>query len=592
MSYVLALDQGTTSSRAVVYSADGRAVASAQDELTQHFPQPGWVEHDPADLWADQLGVAHEAMARAGIGARDVSAIGITNQRETTLLWDRVTGEPLHRALVWQDRRTAAWCERLRADGHEAMVRERTGLVLDPYFSATKLAWLLDHVEGARERAERGELAFGTVDSWLVWNLTGGRADRGALHATDVTNASRTLLFNLHTMQWDEELLALFSIPRSLLPRVVSSSEHVAHTHPDLFAHPISIAGIAGDQHAATFGQRCVRPGSAKCTYGTGCFLVAQTGSDVKRSDHGLLSTVAWQLGDGAAKYALEGSVFVAGAAVQWLRDGLGVIRSASEVEALAASVEDSGDVVFVPAFAGLGAPHWDAGARGTLVGLTRGTTAAHIARATLDAIALQVADVVEAIARDMGHPLLELRVDGGASANDLLMQLQADVLGIPVVRPSDVETTARGAAYLAGRAVGLWTDADLDRFTSDDARFEPTMPRERAERMREQWARAVDRSRGWATWYLKRRTPPNAPIGTLGGVASQRSAHHEPTASWESAISARSRVRCGRFRRLPCGRGRDHSVGPTRRGGHRAFPRDECPIRASGRGAPSRRRP
>lgn len=500
MSHVLALDQGTTSSRAVVYSADGRVVASAQDELAQHFPQSGWVEHDPADLWADQLGAAHEAMARAGIGARDVSAIGITNQRETTLLWDRTTGEPLHRALVWQDRRTAPMCERLRANGHEAMVRERTGLVLDPYFSATKLAWLLEHVAGARERAERGDLAFGTVDSWLVWNLTGGRADRGALHVTDVTNASRTLLFNLHTMQWDEELLALFGIPHSLLPRVVSSSEHVGHTHPDLFAHPISIAGIAGDQHAATFGQRCVQPGRAKCTYGTGCFLVAHTGADVARSDHGLLSTLAWRLGDAPADYALEGSVFVAGAAVQWLRDGLGLIRSASEVEALAASVADSGDVVFVPAFAGLGAPHWDADARGTLVGLTRGTTAAHIARAALEAIALQVADVVDAIDHDTGHPLAELRVDGGASANDLLMQLQADVLGIPVIRPTDVETTARGATYLAGRAVGLWTDADLDAFASGDVRFEPAMPREIAERMREQWRRAIDRSRGWAT--------------------------------------------------------------------------------------------
>ncbi len=423
MSYLLALDQGTTSSRAVVYSAGGRVVASAQQPLAQHFPQPGWVEHDPADLWADQLGAAHEAMARARISARDVSAMGITNQRETTLLWDRATGEPLHRAIVWQDRRTAPLCERLRADGHEPTIRERTGLLLDPYFSATKLAWLLDHVGGARGRAERGELAFGTVDTWLVWNLTGGRADRDALHVTDVTNASRTLLFNVHAMDWDDDLLALFDIPRTLLPRVVSSSGSIGVTHPDVFAHPIVISGIAGDQHAATFGQRCVRPGMAKCTYGTGCFLIAHTGADVPRSDHGLLSTVGWRLGDDRAEYALEGSVFVAGAAVQWLRDGLGLIREAREVEALAASVPDSGGVVFVPAFAGLGAPHWDAEARGTLIGLTRGTTAAHIARATLEAVALQVADLVEAIEGDTGHPLTQLRVDGGASANDLLMQ-------------------------------------------------------------------------------------------------------------------------------------------------------------------------
>ncbi|HEX5773947.1 MAG TPA: glycerol kinase GlpK, partial [Geomobilimonas sp.] len=431
MKFILALDQGTTSSRAMVFDRDGTIRGMAQREFRQFFPQPGWVEQDGNEIWASQVGVAMEAVTRAGLTMADMAAIGITNQRETTLLWDRGTGKPLHNAIVWQDRRTASACDRLKEAGMEPLFRERTGLVLDAYFSGTKLAWLLDNIPDARRRAEAGELAFGTVDSWLVWNLTGGKR-----HLTDVSNASRTLMFDIHREQWDGELLELLRIPAPLLPQVVSSSEVYGETVPGLFAVPVPIAGIAGDQQAALFGQACTRPGMAKNTYGTGCFMLMQTGSTAVPSRNNLLTTVAWRIGE-RTEYALEGSVFIAGAAVQWLRDGLGIIRSAAEVEPLAASVPDSGGVYLVPAFAGLGAPHWDQYARGTIVGITRGTTAAHIARATLEGIAFQVADLLQAMEDDAGFPLAELRVDGGAAGNDLLMQFQADLLRVPVTRPT-----------------------------------------------------------------------------------------------------------------------------------------------------------
>ncbi len=492
MPFVLALDQGTTSSRALVFDEEGRIRAVAQREFEQHFPRPGWVEHDPADLWETQLATAREALESVGIAAADLVGIGITNQRETTLLWDRATGEPVHRAIVWQDRRTADFCETLRADGHESLFREKTGLVLDPYFSGTKLRWLLDHVDGARERAEAGDLCFGTVDTWLVWHLTGGR-----VHATDATNASRTLLFNLHTGDWDDELLEVIGVPRAVLPEVVPSSGIIGETAPDVLGAAVPVAGIAGDQQAALFGQRCTRPGMAKNTYGTGCFLLMQTGAAPVVSEHGLLTTVAWRIGDRTA-FALEGSVFIGGAAVQWLRDGLGIIETAADVEALARSVDDADGVVLVPAFTGLGAPHWDPYARGILVGITRGTTAAHFARATLDGIVQQVADVTEAMARDAGLPLAELHVDGGAARNDLLLQLQADALRTPVVRSAVAETTALGAAYLAGLAVGVWNEAEIDRQWAADARFEPEAPAEETERRRREWARAVERAKGW----------------------------------------------------------------------------------------------
>jgi len=485
MSFVLALDQGTTSSRALVFDHAGTVRAVAQQEFRQIFPQPGWVEHDAVEIWATQSGVMHEALARAGIGARDVAAIGITNQRETTLLWDRATGQPVAPAIVWQDRRTAPHCDALRADGHAALIARKTGLVLDAYFSGTKLKWLLDHVKGARDRALRGELAFGTIDAWLVWNLT-----RGAAHVTDPSNASRTLLFDIHRGDWDDELLALFDVPRSVLPRIVPSSGVCGHAR--LGGIEVPIAGIAGDQQAALFGQACHAPGLAKNTYGTGCFLLLNTGSRAVASANHLVTTVAWQR-DGTTDYALEGSIFMGGAVVQWLRDGLKIIQSAAQIEALASSVPDNGGVYLVPAFAGLGAPHWDAYARGAMFGLTRGATSAHIARAALEAIAFQSVDVLTAMQKDAGITLTELRVDGGATANDLLMQIQADVLGVPVVRPKVLETTALGAGYLAGLAVGYWQDAaDVAANWRVDRVFEPATDRDRALELAAGWNRAV----------------------------------------------------------------------------------------------------
>jgi len=492
MPFILALDQGTTSSRALVFDHGGTVRAVAQAEFRQIFPQPGWVEHDATEIWATQSGVLHEVLAKAGIGAKDIAAIGITNQRETTVLWDRATGRPVANAIVWQDRRTAGLCDELRAAGHAELIARKTGLVIDAYFSGTKLKWLLDNVRGARERASRGELAFGTIDTWLVWNLT-----RGALHVTDPSNASRTLLWNTRTGAWDDELLRLLDIPREVLPQVVRSSGVVGQADIDGVAIPI--AGIAGDQQAALFGQACHTPGLAKNTYGTGCFLLLNTGSVAVASTNNLVSTVAWERDNGLV-YALEGSVFIAGAVVQWLRDGLGIVRSALEIEALAASVADNGGVYFVPAFAGLGAPRWDAYARGAIFGLTRGATSGHIARAALESIAFQSADVLAAMERDAGMALAELRVDGGAAANNLLMQFQADLLGVPVVRPKVLETTALGAGYLAGLAVGYWKDAaDVSANWRVDRRFEPSMSRDRAGELRARWEKAVARSKDWA---------------------------------------------------------------------------------------------
>jgi glycerol kinase len=492
MPFVLALDQGTTSSRALVFDGGGTVRGMAQQELRQIYPEPGWVEHDPTEIWATQSGAMYEALAVAGITGRDVAAIGIANQRETTLLWERATGRPLANAIVWQDRRTAPTCDALRAAGHAATIAAKTGLVLDPYFSGTKLKWLLDNVPGARTRAARGELAFGTVDTWLVWKLT-----NGAVHVTDASNASRTLLYDIHTGTWDDELLALLDIPREVLPRVVPSSGAVATT--DLGGVSVPIAGIAGDQQAALFGQACDGPGLAKNTYGTGCFLLLNTGAHAVASKNRLITTVAWDLG-GVLTYALEGSVFIGGAAVQWLRDGLKLIRTAADVEALAASEPDNGGVFFVPAFAGLGAPHWDAYARGATFGLTRGSTGGHLARAVLESIAFQSADVLLAMEKDAGVALTELRVDGGASANQLLMQFQADLLGVPVVRPEVLETTALGAAYLAGLAVGYWKGTEEIRANWRVARrFEPAMSRDRAAELRAGWEKAVSRAKEWA---------------------------------------------------------------------------------------------
>ena len=491
--FILALDQGTTSSRAIVFDAQGAAPASAQREFRQSYPQSGWVEHDAEEIWRTQLDCAREALQHAGLAATDVAAIGITNQRETTLIWERATGRPIAPAIVWQDRRTAPQCEALRANGAEALVQERTGLLLDPYFSATKFAWLLDNVPGARARAARGELAGGTIDSWLVWKLTGG-----AEHLSDVSNAARTALFDIARLDWDEELLELFRVPRALLPRIVDSSGVVATTAADALGAPVRIAGIAGDQQAATFGQACFDPGMAKNTYGTGCFMLMNVGATPRRSRHRLLSTVAWNI-PGQRAYALEGSVFIAGAVVQWLRDGLGLIRESAEVGELAMQVPDSGGVILVPAFAGLGAPHWDPHARGTMLGITRATRGAHIARAALEAIAFQSAEVLVAMQGDAAAPLTELRVDGGASRSDLLMQFQADLMGVPVVRPQITETTALGAAYLAGLAVGLWHgEAELAALWKAERRFEPHMSAADREARMATWARAVERARGW----------------------------------------------------------------------------------------------
>ncbi len=490
MTYVLALDQGTTSSRAIVFDRTGALRAVAQKEFAQIFPQAGWVEHDPREIWASQIGVAVEALARAQITAADVAAIGITNQRETTIVWDRDTGEPIHNAIVWQDRRTADYCERLKAQGAGGAIQAKTGLLIDAYFSASKIRWILDNVAGARSRAEAGKLAFGTVDAWLIWNLT-----RGARHVTDVSNASRTMLFNIHTLDWDEELLRLFDVPRSLLPEVRSSSE----VYGESVQLRAPIAGVAGDQQAALFGQMCLEPGMSKNTYGTGCFLLQNVGTSPTASTQQLVTTVAWRIAD-RTEYALEGSVFIGGAVVQWLRDGLGLIRTASDVEPLAASVADHGGVYVVPAFAGLGAPHWDPYARGTIVGITRGTTAGHLARAALDSIAYQVADLLDAMHADAGIPLKELRVDGGAAANNALMQFQADVLGVPVVRPEITETTALGAAYLAGLAVGFWPSiASISGQWRVERRFEPLMSGSVAAGLRSRWAEALQRAKGWA---------------------------------------------------------------------------------------------
>ncbi len=493
--FVLALDQGTTSSRAIVFDRAAQPVAIAQQELPQIYPQPGWVEHDPEQIWQTQLGCARSALAQAGLAARDLAAIGITNQRETTVLWERASGKALGNAIVWQDRRTTGACAELRAQGFEEQIRGRTGLVLDPYFSATKLAWLLDHVPDARRRAERGELAFGTVDSWLVHRLT-----HGALHVTDVSNAARTQLLDLDSLCWDEQLLQWFRIPREVLPRIVDSSGVVGQTHADCFGATLPIAGIAGDQQAATFGQACFTPGMAKNTYGTGCFLLLQVGNRPKTPGPGLLSTVGWRLAGTAAptSYLLEGGVFVGGAVVQWLRDGLGLIDTAAEVEALAAQVQDSGGVFLVPAFTGLGAPYWDPGARGALLGLTRGSNRAHIARAALEAIALQSTELLQAMNAD-GIQLRQLRVDGGAARNNLLMQMQADVLGLPVVRPQCTETTALGAAFLAGLAVGFWQDcAQIESLWRIDRIFEPAWNADQRDTLMHGWRRAVERSRNW----------------------------------------------------------------------------------------------
>jgi glycerol kinase len=501
MKYILALDQGTTSSRAILFDRAGQVFAVAQREFRQIFPEPGWVEHDANEIWQTQYAVAAEVLKANNVSAADVDAIGITNQRETTVLWDRKTGEPVAHAIVWQDRRTAARCDALRKAGLAGKIQKKTGLVLDAYFSGTKLQWLLDNTPGARARAERGELAFGTVDSWLVWKLTGGR-----VHVTDASNASRTLLFNIHTLAWDAELLKIFNIPESVLPQVVASSGVLGETDDALFGAPIEIAGIAGDQQAATFGQACFSPGMAKNTYGTGCFMLMNTGTTAVASRHKLLTTVAWQGPSGAKGarsstcYALEGSVFIAGATIQWLRDGLGIIGSADEIETLAESVTDTGDVYLVPAFAGLGTPWWDGYARGTLLGITRGTTRAHIARAALESIALQSADVFGAMALDSGIELSELRVDGGACRNNLLMQMQADFLGVPVVRPKVTETSALGAAYLAGLATGFWSGADeVAAQWGVDRRFEPNMPVDARAQKLARWQQAVTRSRGWA---------------------------------------------------------------------------------------------
>ncbi|MBM3725538.1 MAG: glycerol kinase GlpK [Acidobacteria bacterium] len=490
--YILALDQGTTSSRAILFRRDGSIAAVAQKEFEQIFPQAGWVEHNPMEIWGTQLGVAAEALATAGCAPAQVAAAGITNQRETTVVWDRKTGEPVYNAIVWQDRRTAAFCDSLRAAGHAAAIQAKTGLVIDAYFSGSKIAWILDNVAGARARAEAGELAFGTIDTWLVWNLTGGR-----VHVTDVSNASRTMLLNIHTCDWDPELLELFRIPRAMLPEVRGSSEVYGTAAVEALGG-IAIAGMAGDQQAALFGQACYRPGLTKNTYGTGCFMLQNTGTQAVASRNNLLTTVAWRAG-GAVEYALEGSVFIAGAVVQWLRDGLGLIRTAPEIEALAAQVFDTGGVYLVPAFAGLGAPYWDQYARGSVSGITRGTTAAHLARAALESIAHQSADLLEAMHADAGIALAELRVDGGASRNNLLMQFQADLLGVSVARPKVTETTALGAAYLAGLAVGFWSSTDeIGQQWAMDQRFEPGRSRDEVASLRARWKKAVERARNW----------------------------------------------------------------------------------------------
>jgi glycerol kinase len=491
MKYLLALDQGTTSSRALLIDESGKVVAVAQKEFTQIFPQPGWVEHDPNEIWASQIGVAADALGRAGISAKDVAAIGITNQRETAVVWDRKTGEPIHNAIVWQDRRTAPICDKMKADSLEPMITQKSGLVIDAYFSGTKVQWLLDNVPGARDKANRGELAFGTIDSWLIWKLTDGK-----VHVTDESNASRTMLLNIYDRSWDDELLKVLKVPRSMLPEVKSSSEVYGESTGILAGVPI--AGIAGDQQSALFGQMCTKPGMAKNTYGTGSFMLMNTGTEGVPSKNKLLTTIAWRRAN-QTEYALEGSVFITGAVVQWLRDGLKIIRTAPEVEELAASVPDNGGVYFVPGFVGLGAPHWDPYARGTIVGLSRGATSAHIARAALEGVAYQVADILLAMTADSGVKLAELRVDGGAAKNNLLMQFQADILGIPVVRPNETETTAIGSAYLAALAVGYYKSLDeLAAHWGIDRTFEPKMSADQRQKLQSEWNKALGRAKGW----------------------------------------------------------------------------------------------
>jgi len=494
--YMLSLDQGTTSSRAILFNEKGQVVTSAQKEFSQIYPQSGWVEHDPMEIWSSQAGVAAEAVTKAGINGKSLAGIGITNQRETTVVWDRKSGKPIYNAIVWQDRRTASYCDSLKNAGHADMIQQKTGLVIDAYFSATKIKWILDHVPGARDRATRGELAFGTIDSWLVWNLT-----QGELHITDVSNASRTMLFNIHSLQWDEELLSLIGIPHSMLPEVHESSEVYGHTKTTIFASKVPIAGIAGDQQAALFGQLCTKPGMVKNTYGTGCFMLMNIGTKPIQSKHNLLTTVAWKI-NGTTQYALEGSIFIAGAVVQWLRDELGIIRESGEVEQLASKVQNSGGVYLVPAFAGLGAPYWNPYARGTLVGISRGTTSAHLARAALDAIAYQTFDVLTAMNADSDIDIRELRVDGGATVNNTLMQFQSDILKVPVTRPTITETTALGAAYLAGLAVGYWDSLEsISQQWQVDTRFYPTMEDEMVHRLTSGWKRAVRLTRDWADY-------------------------------------------------------------------------------------------
>jgi glycerol kinase len=492
--YILALDQGTTSSRAILFDHAGNIVTVAQKEFKQHYPHPGWVEHDPEEIWSSQFSVMAEVMAKKGITTDQIAGIGITNQRETTIVWDKQTGKPIYHAIVWQDRRTAEYCDQLKAEGHAVAIQQKTGLIIDAYFSATKLRWILDNVSGAREKADKGQLAFGTVDSWLIWKLTGGK-----LHITDVTNASRTMLLDIHTCEWDDSLLKLFNVPVSVLPEVKPSSKVYGVTETVVKHANIPIAGIAGDQQAALFGQMCTQPGMVKNTYGTGCFMLMNTGSKAVVSTNNLLTTVAWKIHN-KTEYALEGSIFIAGAVVQWLRDGLHIIRSSKDVEALAASVADTNGVYMVPAFAGLGAPHWNQHARGSIYGITRGTTDAHIARAALDSIAYQTNDVLKAMESDAGISITELRVDGGATINNALMQFQSDMLQVPVLRPEVYETTALGAAYLAGLAVGYWDSVEeLQKQWLVNARFTPAMPTEKVNSLLKGWQRAVKASIAWA---------------------------------------------------------------------------------------------
>ena len=493
MALILALDQGTTSSRAIIFDESGAVIASAQREFRQHYPHPGWVEHDPREIWETQSDVAAIAMKERGLSGPEIAAIGVTNQRETAVVWERSTGRPIYNAIVWQDRRTAPVCDRLRKDGYGPRIRQKTGLIPDAYFSGTKIAWILDHVPNARKMAEKGDLAFGTIDTWLIWNLTGG-----AIHITDCSNASRTMLYNIHTGDWDDELLEILNVPRAILPKIRSSSEVYGETRCPSFAVPIPIAGAAGDQQAALFGQMCTSPAMVKNTYGTGCFMLMNTGTTAVVSSNDLLTTVAWKIGEKTV-YALEGSVFIGGAVVQWLRDGLGIIRSSADVEALARQVDDTEGVYLVPAFSGLGAPHWDPYARGMLIGLTRGTTAAHIARAALESIAYQSVDLLHCMTSDSRNDIAELRVDGGAAANDTLMQFQADILGVPVLRPTVLETTALGAAFLAGLAVGCWRNIDdIGRNAVVAKRFQPGMASEKIAKLKRGWKRAVERSRNW----------------------------------------------------------------------------------------------